>query len=297
MFPLVSPALLAEAMREARVVIVDCRHELATPEAGAVAYRDGHIPGAAFMHVDHDLAGPRLDRRRRFRGRHPLPSRTTFSRKLAALGVRPGMMLVAYDAADSMYAARLWWLARWAGHGDVAVLDGGLAAWCAGGHSTSATGGRYSGPAAASPAPWAMSRSTRSRSAMPQAPLARVAANVQTRRWTLIDARASERYAGAVEPIDPHAGHIPGAINRPFRDNLGEHSRFKPPARLRAEFDHLLAGTPPSRVIHQCGSGISACHNILAMEIAGLSGSALYPGSWSEWCADDRRPRTRGPLP
>lgn len=265
-------------------VLVDCRHDLADPASGPAAWAEGHLPGAFFLHQDSDLAGPRTGRN----GRHPLPGREALRGRLAGLGLRDGGQLVAYDDAGSMYAVRLWWLARWLGHVEVAVLDGGLQAWRASGRALSREPGRTHAR------PGALTLRT---SRVAQRDASAVLAALGGTRQLVLDARAPERYRGEVEPLDPVAGHIPGALNRPFQENLRPDGRFKPAAALHREFAALLDGRDAASVVHHCGSGISACHNLLAMELAGLPGSVLYPGSWSEWCADPARPVATGARP
>ncbi|PZP35138.1 MAG: sulfurtransferase [Roseateles depolymerans] len=269
---LITPAEL-RALPDA--LILDCRSELSDPQAGARAFAEGHLPGAHHLHLDDDLAGPKTGPDGRFRGRHPLPDRDTLAGKLRALGLRAGRQVVAYDTQGGPYAARAWWLLRWLGHAEVAVLDG---AWD--GEWT-----RELTPTTAST--W-----------QPGAPLVDwldvEALQRQLGRVRLLDARAAERFRGDVEPLDRQAGHIPGASNRFFKDNLGPDGRFKPAAQLRAEFDALMAPFEPGQVVHQCGSGVTACHNLLAMAHAGLPGTLLYPGSWSEWSDDPARPVARG---
>jgi thiosulfate/3-mercaptopyruvate sulfurtransferase len=265
-----------------RCVVIDCRHDLLNPQAGSTAWAAGHIPGARFLHQDNDLAGARTGRN----GRHPLPNREALAARLRACGLHRGQQLVAYDAQGGMYAARLWWLTRWLGHEAVAVLDGGIDAWQ---RERLPLSTDVPGPTQGD---FAASRDlTRSVSA------AEVLATLGSPANVVIDARAPERYRGEVEPMDPVAGHIPGALNRPFSLNLRPDGRFKPGPVLRGEFETLLHGRDPALVIHQCGSGVTACHNLLAMALAGQSEGALYPGSWSEWCADPARPVTRGPNP
>lgn len=269
---LLSPTEL-RALRDA--LILDCRFDLADPAAGARAYVAGHIPGAHYLHLDDDLAGPKTAPDSRFLGRHPLPDRDTFAARLRALGLRAGRQVVAYDTQGGPYAARAWWLLRWLGHAEVAVLDG---AW---------DGDWSTDTPAASPSEWQAG-----------APLVSwMSADelaAQLGRVRLLDARAAERFRGDVEPLDRQAGHIPGALNRFFKDNLGPDGRFKPAAQLRAEFEALLAPFAQGQVVHQCGSGVTACHNLLAMAHAGLDGASLYPGSWSEWSSDPTRPVAQG---
>ena len=265
-----------------RCVIVDCRHDLTDPDAGPAAYAAGHLPRAWFMHQDTDLAGPKNGRN----GRHPLPERDALRRQLEAIGLSDDTQLVTYDDQGGMYAVRLWWLASWLGHRAVAVLDGGLSAWTRAGFPVTRD------------VPQAEHGHLSERESLVATFDANsVQANISTRDRLLIDARKPERYRGDVEPMDPVAGHIPGARNRAYQENLRADGRFKPPEVLRQEFDDLLAGRPAEEVIHQCGSGVTACHNILAMELSGLRGSALYPGSWSEWCADPARPVATGAEP
>jgi thiosulfate/3-mercaptopyruvate sulfurtransferase len=277
---LVTTAELARHPDDPAWVVFDCRHDLAQPGLGRAEYLKAHLPGARFMHMDEDLAGPATGKN----GRHPLPDPAVFARKLGAAGVGPDTQVVAYDAHGAVNASRLWWMLRWLGHDAVAVLDGGFGKWL-----------REERPVTAEvprPAPARFEPRLR--------PLAVDAgfllARLQDPGMKLVDARSGERYRGEVEPIDPVAGHIPGSLNRFVRENL-DGGAFKPPAQLRAEFEQLLAGLQPEAVVHSCGSGVAACHNLLAMEIAGLAGSRLYPGSWSEWIADPARPRATGPTP
>lgn len=267
----------------ASLVLLDCRFDLGDPAAGERDYRAGHLPGAHYLHLDRDLSAERLDAEGRMRGRHPLPAPEHFAALMRALGVGPGVQVVAYDAQPGVYAARAWWMLKWIGHEATAVLDGGMAAWVQAGGEISTD--MPSRPAIAGE-PLAVT---------PRRPT--VDADTLMRdlgRVKLLDARAPERFRGEVEPIDPVAGHIPGALNRPFQANLAPDGRFKPADQLAQDYRALLAGAIPEAVIHQCGSGVTACHNLLAMEHAGLTGSQLYPGSWSEWCADPRRPVARG---
>ncbi|SAI43283.1 thiosulfate sulfurtransferase [Bordetella ansorpii] len=261
--------------------IFDVRHDLMDATAGRRAFEPGHVPGARFLDHETELCAPKTGAN----GRHPLPERDRFAGLMAAHGVRPETLVAAYDASGGTFAAHLWWMLRWIGHDRVVVLDGGWQAWNAAGLPVQA------GPAAPL-APLADAKAGK--------PLAgtvdvqAVLANIDKPAFSLIDARAANRYRGETEPIDPVAGHIPGALNRPNSENLEADGRFKAPAQLRAEFDTLLAGRAPESIVHQCGSGISACHNLLAMEMAGLGGSRLYPGSWSEWVADPSRPVAKG---
>jgi thiosulfate/3-mercaptopyruvate sulfurtransferase len=270
--------ITAEQLRalEPRPVLLDCSFDLADSGAGERGFAVARIPGAAYAHLDRDLAGARTG----LNGRHPLPEMHGFARRVGAWGITPDMQVVTYDAQGGPYAARAWWLLRWLGHSDVAVLDGGLAAWqAAGGPLTSDSAGH------AEAAPYPVHGE-----AMPTVGADDLLAGAG--QWHLIDARAGERFRGEVEPLDRVAGHIPGAINRVFKNNLQADGRFKPAAQLRVEFDVL--GLPSDKVVHQCGSGVTACHNLLAMTHAGLEGSRLYPGSWSEWSSDPARPVARG---
>ena len=261
------------------VVLIDTGFDLADPAAGERHWREGHLPGSLYLHLDHDLSGPKTGTN----GRHPLPARDAFAATLGRCGVTPETQVVAFDRQGGMYAARLWWMLRWMGHSAAAVLDGGVAAWVATGGTLVA----YTSPAVAAP-PYP-DRSPLAATIGSDALAARLG------RARLIDARAEERFRGEVEPLDAAAGHIPGALNRFFKDNLDAASgRFKPAAKLRAEFAPLLGAASAAEVVHQCGSGVTACHNLLAMEHAGLSGSVLYPGSWSEWSANPLLPVARG---
>lgn len=277
---LISIEEFAEAID--RCVVIDARHDLMVASAGRSAYEDGHIPGACFLGQDADLSGPKNGRN----GRHPLPDPETLAAKLRAAGLEPGRQLVVYDAQNGMFASRVWWLARWLGHDAVAVLDGGIEAWRKAGFPVTREipaprGGGFTASSGRAPAVGADE----------------ILAGLGTHARLIVDARSPERYRGEVEPLDPVAGHIPGAVNRPVQMNLRPDGRFKPGPVLRQEFEALLGGRPTSALVHACGSGISACHNLLAMEFAGLAGSALYPGSWSEWCADPSRPVATGPNP
>ena len=261
-------ALIDSAMP---VVVLDCGFDLTDIDAGERAYAAGHLPGAHYAHLDRDLAGAKSGRN----GRHPLPERDILARTAGRWGMAPGVQVVCYDNHGSPYAARAWWLLRWLGHADVAVLDGGRAAWVGAGGPL-----LQDLPQVRPVAPY------------PQAAPAMATIESETLRERLgavilLDARAGERFRGEVEPLDPVAGHIPGASNRFFKNNLGSDARFKPAELLRQEF---LALGATGQVVHQCGSGVTACHNLLAMAYAGMDAGALYPGSWSEWCSDPERP-------
>ncbi|MGU7811215.1 sulfurtransferase [Burkholderia sp. AW49-1] len=281
---LISAANLADRLAAApgSIAVFDCRFDLVDPGAGEAAYATGHIPGAQYLHLDRDLSG----RKTGTNGRHPLPTRDAFATLIASRGVKQGQQVVAYDAQGGAYAARLWWLLRWLGHDSVAVLDGGLQAWEAAGQALTAD--------VPQPAAGDFRATTPLESTVDAAA---VLANVTSAKRVVIDARAPDRYRGENETIDRVGGHIPGARNRFFKDNLAADGRFKTGHELRETFTTLLAGTEPNSVILQCGSGVTACHNALALEIAGLHGASLYPGSWSEWSADPSRPIATGPNP
>lgn len=283
---LISADELARALQDPQhrdIVVLDCGFELTDPQAGRRHYDAGHLPGAFHVHLEDTLSGPKTGRN----GRHPLPDRAALARALAALGVNADTQVVAYDNAGGMYAARLWWLLRWIGHEAVAVLDGGEGAWKAAGQpfTTDASAPRPAGALAVG----------EGRQATLDYPQLRQALAADARR--VLDARAPDRYRGENETLDAVGGHIPGARNRFFRDNLGADGRFLPPAELRQAFLAQLGGLAPDAVVCQCGSGVTACHNLLAMEIAGLSGAALYPGSWSEWSAQPDAPVATGANP
>ncbi len=281
---LISAADLAAHLDDANWLVIDCRHDLANPDAGAQAYAAGHIPQARFAHLDKILSGAKNGADGTFKGRHPLPERQPFIDAMQELGVGKGTQVIAYDAHGGMFAARLWWLLRWVGHVQVAVLDGGLPAW-------QARGGQLSTD---TPTPVRGDLQE-------QAPLVTtvdagdVVANLDSKALTVIDARAADRYRGENETMDAVGGHIPGAKNRFFKDNLGADGRFKSADALRAEWNALIDS--PQAAVMQCGSGVTACHNLLALEVAGLPGARLYPGSWSEWSSDSSRPVATGAQP
>ena len=268
------PTLLSES-NNPDWLVVDVRHQLADPSAGERAYGESHLPGAAFLHLDRDLSGPVNGRN----GRHPLPDPAQLAECFGRLGIIPATQVVVYDDAGGMMAGRLWWLLRWLGHDRVALLDGGFPAWRAAGHP--------------------LSQEVRSRTAVRfearprprlRVDVAEVLANLDHPEFLVLDARSPDRFRGENETMDPVGGHIPGARNRFLKDNLEADGRMKSVAELRAGFAAVLGSTPPDQVVHQCGSGVSACLNMIAMEHAGLHGSRLYAGSWSEWCADPARP-------
>jgi thiosulfate/3-mercaptopyruvate sulfurtransferase len=279
---LISATELAAQLQNPHWVILDCRHDLMNPQAGRAAHAGGRIGPAIFADLDRDLAGPLHGPDGNFHGRHPLPERTALLETLRDWGIGDATQVIAYDAHGGMFAARLWWLLRWLGHPAVAVLDGGLGAWQAAGLplTTSAllpvARGDIQDFAAL----------TRTVSA------ADLLANLDNGRHRIIDARAPDRFRGENETMDPVGGHIPGASNRFFKDNLNPDGRFKSAAQLQAEWAPRLDA--PGEAVMQCGSGVTACHNLLALEVAGLPGAALYPGSWSEWCSDPSRPVASG---
>lgn len=276
---LVSIEETAAHLNDPQWIICDCRHDLANHSAGYKAYRAGHIPGARFLHLDVDLSGPKTG----LTGRHPLPHPATFCLRLGALGIGNNTQVVAYDETGGVYASRLWWMLRWVGHSKVAVLDGGWQAWTKAGLPVTVEQPEIK--------PTTFNGKAQTQAAVDSAQLL---ANLQDRKALVVDARSSDRYRGENETLDPVAGHIPGAANRFFKLNLEADGRFKPPAALKQEFGIMLDGHKPDAIVHQCGSGVTACHNLLAMEVAGLAGSRLYPGSWSEWVSDRRRPVARG---
>ena len=272
---LISPASLAAHLADDRWVVVDCRFDLAEPEKGELQYLDLHIPGARYAHLDRDLSGEKTGAN----GRHPLPTAEQMRERFGALGIGPDRQVVAYDADTGMYAARLWWMLRYMGHDAVAVLDGGFERWTREGHPS--RGGREQWlPAAFVGAPkedWRLSASE-------------VLEGLEDGRHVLVDARAEARFRGENETLDKVAGHIPGARNFFFQRNLASDRTFKPAHQLREEWERLLAGATPDQVVMYCGSGVTACHNLLALEHASLIGARLYPGSWSEWSSDPSRP-------
>ncbi|MET0248841.1 MAG: sulfurtransferase [Sphingobium sp.] len=274
---LIDASTLAALIARDAVMLFDCGFDLADPGAGEAAYRAGHLPGAQYLHLDAHLSGPMTGDN----GRHPLPDPEVFADTLRRAGLRRGQQVVAYDAAGGPYAARLWWLLRWIGHDAVAVLDGGIQAWIAAG------GALESGTAAAR---GDGDFRVETPGAQATVDAAMVGAGLERRDVLLVDARAPERFAGQPHPLDRVAGHIPGAVNRFFKDNLAEDGRFKAPDILAAEWRALLGERSASNAVMQCGSGVTACHNLLALAAAGMEGARLYPGSWSEWTADPARP-------
>ncbi|MBS0308039.1 MAG: sulfurtransferase [Proteobacteria bacterium] len=274
---LISATELAQHVLQPDWIVLDCRHDLTQPDAGRLAFEVGHIPGAQFVHLDRDLSGAKIGADGVFRGRHPLPDPDALLETLRRLGIGKQTQVVAYDAQGGMFAARLWWLLRWLGHDAVAVLDGGLQSWLADGLWLSVElKGRPRGDFNAGTS---LTRSV---------DVQTILVNLEQATHRVIDARAPDRFRGENETIDPVGGHIPGAQNRFFKDNLDAAGYFKPAQQLRDEWQAFIGD--PQAAIMQCGSGVTACHNLLALEVAGLRGAALYPGSWSEWCADPARP-------
>jgi thiosulfate/3-mercaptopyruvate sulfurtransferase len=275
---LVSTDILAQHFADPDWVVFDCRHDLTAPARGRTDYASSHIPGARFLSLDKDLSAPMTGKN----GRHPLPKPDELIRKLGRAGVDSRKQVIAYDAQGGGMAARLWWLLRWLGHLPVAVLDGGWNQWVAEGRPQAAEipkpkRARFSGKPGKI---WVSARYVR--------------AHLDDARTLLLDARAPDRFLGQNETLDPVGGRIPGARNRFYRDNLDTNGRFKASETLRQEFADVLKGSDPRSVVNYCGSGVSACHNLLAMEYAGLHGARLYPGSWSEWCAAPSRPVEKG---
>jgi thiosulfate/3-mercaptopyruvate sulfurtransferase len=275
------------------LVLLDCRFDLAAPEAGGRAYLAAHIPSARYVDLNRDLSDPVSEGS----GRHPLPAPQRLAARLRALGVREHTQVVVYDEANGSFAARAWWLLRWLGHSRAAVLDGGIKAWRAAGGaletggSVDSAGGPTADDTASEPNSPDPALRVDPRAVVATAELVEI---LKTGRGLLVDARAPERFAGAIEPIDAVAGHVPGAVNHPFSANLADDGRFLPAAELERRWRERLNGASPKETIAMCGSGVTACHNLLAMEVAGLSGARLYAGSWSEWIRDPKRPVARG---
>ena len=278
---LISAADLAAHIDNPDWVVVDCRHDLVNLAFGREAYAAGHLPGAVFADMETELSGPKRGEDGVFKGRHPLPAKEALAETLRGWGVNAGTQVVAYDAHGGMYAARLWWLLRWLGHEAAAVLDGGLPAWQALGQPVTTEAAHKPRGSIEVGAPF-----------VPTVTVAEVLENIESAKRTVVDARAADRFRGENETVDPVGGHIPGARNRFFKDNLQGDGRFKAAEQLREEFGALIG--EPADAIMQCGSGVTACHNLLALEVAGLKGAALYPGSWSEWSSDPARPVSTG---
>ena len=280
------PQLQVLLANGAPCMVFDCSFDLAQPDAGIAMYQESHIAGAVYAHLDLALSakGDRTVTGAASGGRHPLPSPEAFAAWLSAVGFDNTMQAVVYDRQGVNYCGRLWWMLQWVGHANVAVLDGGLQAWQAAGGAVASGPSRQN-----SPSNFALAPARRALAAMED-----VAKQLGRETQTLIDARGTPRFRGEVEPLDPVAGHIPGALNRPFTSNFAPDGTFKPAEQLRAEFKALLGSRDSASVVHHCGSGVSAIPNLLAMEIAGLGGTALFAGSWSEWCSDPRNPVAQG---
>jgi thiosulfate/3-mercaptopyruvate sulfurtransferase len=277
--PLISAADLATHLRDPLWVIVDCRFNLTEPAAGRAAYQRAHIPGARYAHLDEDLSRPPTAAE----GRHPLPDPDLFAARLGAWGIGNDSTVVAYDESSGAIAARLWWMLRWLGHSSALVLDGGFSAWQAAGRPTE------------SELPnWQPTRFVPRRLATEAWVETDAILELQEHGNILVDARAAPRFRGEQEPIDPVAGHVPGARNWPFSNNLAQDGRFREPSELRRDLCALLGARPAREVIAMCGSGVTACHLLLAMAVAGLEPGRLYPGSWSEWIRDPARPIRTG---
>jgi thiosulfate/3-mercaptopyruvate sulfurtransferase len=282
---LIDASALRELVGKPDLAVIDCRFDLINPEGGRRAYLKGHIPGARYADLNKDLSAPVSPNS----GRHPLPSPEHFATTLSKFGIGNVTQVIAYDDAGGSFAARLWWLLRWLGHTPVAVLDGGINAWAAAGGSLESgeekplprgtTGGGRTSPRGEGAA---------------VIETAEIAAFLTDPKHLLVDARATERFAGLVEPIDAVAGHIAGAVNHPFSANLAPDGRFLAGPELRRLWDARLAGRKAEHVAAMCGSGVTACHNLLSLEVAGLRGAKLYAGSWSEWIRDPKRPVARG---
>jgi len=276
---LVDTATLARHLSDPRWVVIDCRFTLTDPDAGRRAWTAGHIPGARYAHLNDDLSGPVTPRT----GRHPLPDPAALAHTLGRWGVDGSKQVVVYDDSFGAMASRLWWLLRWLGHEPVALLDGGYPVWLREKRPVSTQAPAVSPavfPARANPALWVNAEHVE---------LARRDAT-----YVVLDARAEERFRGEVEPLDKVAGHVPGAVNAPYEDNLDVSGVFLPADELRERYLDVLGGVMPDRTIHMCGSGVTACHNLLAMEHAGLAGARLYAGSWSEWITNPERPVAKG---
>jgi len=264
-------------LRKPGWVIIDCRFDLSKPDWGFLNYQEGHLPGAIYAHLDHDLSG----RVTQHTGRHPLPEPGKFTNKITSWGIKVNTQVIVYDTTGGSNAVRLWWLLRYYGHNQVAVLDGGYPKWL---HENRPI---QSGTNYAIPASVPFSPSIHSEMLVSTEEVEKLHQNPA---YIFIDARAPQRFSGETEPIDPVAGHIPGALNRFHGNNLTSEGVLKSPSLLRAEFAQLLKDIPPENIVVYCGSGVTSCHHLLAMEIAGLKGARLYAGSWSEWIRDPSRP-------
>jgi thiosulfate/3-mercaptopyruvate sulfurtransferase len=280
---LIEPSDLAAHAGDENWAILDCRFDLARPDWGASAYSDGHVPNALHAHLDHDLSSAATPTS----GRHPLPPIEAFVATLGRWGIDDGVQVVAYDQNNGAYAARLWWLLRWVGHTRVAVLNGGFAAWRRAGLPVSIQ------PGIRRPRRFSAGPTRTGVVSTHEVEKLLAAGQLASGQRALIDARSADRFAGRNETIDPVAGHVPGALNHPFAHNLDAEGRFLPAHLLRSNWLETLHGLAPSQAIAMCGSGVTACHNLLALEAAGLPGAQLYAGSWSEWIRDPTRPVER----
>jgi thiosulfate/3-mercaptopyruvate sulfurtransferase len=280
---LIDASALRELADKPDVAVIDCRFDLSNPEGGRRAYLAGHIPGARYADLNKDLSAPINPNS----GRHPLPSPKDFAATSSRLGIGNASQVIAYDDAGGSFAARLWWLLRWLGHRSVAVLDGGIKAW------TAAGGTLESGEEKPLPKKIPGGRIAPRADSAAVIDTADIAAFLNDPGNLLVDARAAERFAGSVEPIDAVAGHIAGAVNHPFSANLAPDGRFLPASDLKRLWDSRLAGRQAAHLAAMCGSGVTACHNLLSLEVAGLRGAKLYAGSWSEWIRDPNRPVAR----
>ena len=276
---LIDPVSLMSEMHDPSWVVLDARFDLTAPAKGETLYREGHIPGARYVSLDADLSGPKIGTT----GRHPLPDPSTAAATFGRLGIGNDTQVVVYDADAGQFAARAWWMLRWLGHAKVAVLDGGLAAWTAAGLALSDDTEQ-----------WDAATFTPAVDSTARLGVGEVLPHVERAGHVLVDARANDRFRGQNETLDPVAGHIPGAVNRFFLQNLTAGKTFKSPDDLRAEWAPILGGPDASKAVVYCGSGVTACHNLLALEHAGLPGARLFAGSWSEWCADPARPVATG---
>ncbi len=264
--------------------IADCRYSLSEPSAGRDAYNKAHIPGALYVDLEKDLSMEKTERH----GRHPLPEREDFVRKVEQWSIGPDTQVVVYDDANGAFAGRLWWMLRWIGHKNVAVLDGGFPAWEQSGYRTTDVLPGVKPLVHGSYAYQLLDELMVSNNEVLQ--------NMRDKQFTLVDARTAERFSGDEEPIDPVAGHVPGAINLPYVGNLDSDGYFLSAKDLRFRFESVLGSASPDKIVHMCGSGVSACHNILAMDIAGIPAPRLYVGSWSEWVSDSSRPIAKGAI-
>lgn len=276
---LIDPATLAKFLTDDHWVIIDCRFDLTDPAKGEELYLETHIPGARYAHLDRDLSGEKNG----FNGRHPLPTADQMRERFGALGIGPGTQVVAYDADSGMYAARLWWMLRFMGHDHVAVLDGGLERWVREGYDV--RGGREQ---------WTRATFMGDPRVDWRVDATAVLADLNNPSRVLVDARAEQRFRGESETLDKKAGHIPGARNYFFLNNLADDKTFKTADEIRSQWLSLLGGMAVDQAVMYCGSGVTACHNLLALEHAGLGGARLYPGSWSEWSSDASRPIETG---